>query len=303
MTEAPVDMPEVVRSIVNAHKTDRGALLPILHEIQRQFGGYIDAECVPVVAAELNLSRADVHGVMTFYSDFRSEPGGATTVRMCRAEACQAVGAERLVAHAEQVFGIKVGITDPLSTSDYKARGGLAGLRRALGLHPADVVAEVTESGLRGRGGAGFPAGIKWKTVLDTPGELKFVCCNADEGDSGTFADRMLMEGDPFCLIEGMTIAAHAVGAVEGYLYIRSEYPDAVATMRAAIEIAYGEGWLGENILGSGLRCDLHVRVGAGAYICGEETSMLESLEGKRPMVRSKPPIPAITGLFGNRPW
>jgi formate dehydrogenase iron-sulfur subunit len=193
----------------------------------------------------------------------------------------------------------RVGITDPLSTADYQAHGGLAGLRRALGREPADVVAEVTESGLRGRGGAGFPAGIKWKTVLDTPGELKFVCCNADEGDSGTFADRMLMEGDPFCLVEGMTIAAHAVGASEGYVYIRSEYPNAVATMRAAIGLAYGEGWLGGNILGSGLRFDLHVRVGAGAYICGEETSMLESLEGKRGMVRSKPPIPAITGLFG----
>ncbi|EHR53324.1 NADH:ubiquinone oxidoreductase, NADH-binding (51 kD) subunit [Saccharomonospora marina XMU15] len=193
----------------------------------------------------------------------------------------------------------RVGLTDPLSASDYERFGGLAGLRRALELDPADVVAEVTESGLRGRGGAGFPAGIKWKTVLDTPGELKFVCCNADEGDSGTFADRMLMEGDPFCLIEGMTIAAHAVGAAEGYIYIRSEYPDAVATMRRAIDIAYAHGWLGENILGSGLHFDLFVRVGAGAYICGEETSMLESLEGKRGMVRSKPPIPAITGLFG----
>lgn len=161
------------------------------------------------------------------------------------------------------------------------------------------MVAEVTDSGLRGRGGAGFPAGIKWKTVLDCPGELKFICCNADEGDSGTFADRMLMEGDPFLLIEGMTIAAHAVGAREGYLYIRSEYPDAVATMRAAIDTARDRGWLGTSVLGTPLEFDLHVRVGAGAYICGEETSMLESLEGKRGMVRAKPPIPAIEGLFG----
>lgn len=183
----------------------------------------------------------------------------------------------------------RVGVTDPLSTDDYVAHGGLAGLRAALEREPADVVAEVTDSGLRGRGGAGFPAGIKWKTVLDTPGELKFVCCNADEGDSGTFADRMLMEGDPFCLIEGMTIAAHSVGATEGYIYIRSEYPDAVDTMRAAIDIAYAQGWLGTDILGSGVRFDLSVRVGAGAYICGEETSMLESLEGKRGMVRPKP--------------
>ncbi|WP_329108082.1 NADH-quinone oxidoreductase subunit NuoF [Micromonospora sp. NBC_01699] len=193
----------------------------------------------------------------------------------------------------------RVGVTDPLSPRDYVAHGGLAGLRRALDLSPAEVVAEVTESGLRGRGGAGFPAGIKWKTVLDTPGALKFICCNADEGDSGTFADRMLMECDPFTLIEGMTIAAHAVGASEGYLYVRSEYPDAVRTLRQAIDIARTEGWLGERVLGSDLSFDLFVRVGAGAYICGEETAMLESLEGKRGMVRAKPPIPAITGLFG----
>lgn len=203
------------------------------------------------------------------------------------------------LARQSRVTFARVGITDPLSPEDYERHGGLAGLRKALGLPPADVITEVTDSGLRGRGGAGFPAGIKWKTVHDCADELKFVCCNADEGDSGTFADRMVMEGDPFMLIEGMTIAAHAVGAREGYLYIRSEYPDAVATMRSAIEIAREHGWLGRGILGSALDFDLHVRVGAGAYICGEETSMLESLEGKRGMVRAKPPIPAIEGLFG----
>jgi formate dehydrogenase iron-sulfur subunit len=203
------------------------------------------------------------------------------------------------LARQRRVTFARVGVTDPLSTDDYLEHGGLAGLRAALARDPADVVAEVTASGLRGRGGAGFPAGIKWKTVLDCAEELKFVCCNADEGDSGTFADRMVMEGDPFLLIEGMTIAAHAVGASEGYLYIRSEYPDAVATMRAAIDIAREHGWLGKGILGSALDFDLQVRVGAGAYICGEETSMLESLEGKRGMVRAKPPIPAIEGLFG----
>ena len=193
----------------------------------------------------------------------------------------------------------RVGLIDPLSTEDYERHGGLQGLKRALEIGPEATVAEVTESGLRGRGGAGFPAGIKWKTVAATPGELKFVCCNADEGDSGTFADRMLMEGDPFCLVEGMTIAAFAVGATEGYIYIRSEYPEAVRTFRRAIDIAYARGWLGDDVLGSGLKFDLMVRVGAGAYICGEETSMLESLEGKRGVVRAKPPIPAITGLFG----
>ncbi|MET7438419.1 formate dehydrogenase beta subunit [Streptomyces sp. NPDC005496] len=203
------------------------------------------------------------------------------------------------LARQTRVTFARVGVTDPLSTRDYLDHGGLAGLRAALALAPADVVAEVTRSGLRGRGGAGFPAGIKWKTVLECADELKFVCCNADEGDSGTFADRMVMEGDPFMLIEGMTIAAHAVGASEGYLYIRSEYPDAVATMRAAIGVAREHGWLGRGILGSALDFDLHVRVGAGAYICGEETSMLESLEGKRGTVRAKPPIPAVEGLFG----
>ncbi|MGW4115614.1 formate dehydrogenase beta subunit [Actinosynnema sp. NPDC004786] len=193
----------------------------------------------------------------------------------------------------------RVGVTDPLSPDDFLAHGGTAGLRRALEIGPAATVAEVTDSGLRGRGGAGFPAGVKWRTVADAAGPLKFVCCNADEGDSGTFADRMLLEGDPFCLIEGMTIAAHAVGATEGYVYLRSEYPEAVRTFRRAIEVAYARGWLGDDVLGSGLRFDLMVRVGAGAYICGEETSMLESLEGKRGVVRAKPPIPAITGLFG----
>ncbi|MFD0744508.1 formate dehydrogenase beta subunit [Phytohabitans flavus] len=215
-------------------------------------------------------------------------------------ELCQGV-VDQLPWLADQtrICFARVGITDPLSPEDYLAHGGMAGLRRALARSGGDVVAEVTESGLRGRGGAGFPAGIKWKTVADTPGPDKFVCCNADEGDSGTFADRMLMEGDPFTLVEGMTIAGYAVGAQEGYIYIRSEYPDAVRTMRKAIEIARAQGWLGGDVLGSGVRFDLHVRVGAGAYICGEETAMLESLEGKRGMVRAKPPIPAITGLFG----
>ncbi|MFZ3495987.1 formate dehydrogenase beta subunit [Streptomyces sp. 5.8] len=203
------------------------------------------------------------------------------------------------LARQTRVTFARIGVTDPLSAADYLRHGGLVGLRTALEREPADVVSEVTASGLRGRGGAGFPAGIKWKTVLGCADELKFVCCNADEGDSGTFADRMVMEGDPFMLIEGMTIAAHAVGAAEGYLYIRSEYPDAVATMRAAIVIAREQGWLGKGVLGSALDFDLHVRVGAGAYICGEETSMLESLEGKRGTVRPKPPIPAIEGLFG----
>ncbi len=193
----------------------------------------------------------------------------------------------------------RVGVIDPLSAADYQAHGGIAGLRKALETTPEELVQQVTDSGLRGRGGAGFPAGIKWNTVRKAEGPLKFICANADEGDSGTYADRMLMEGDPFLLIEGMTIAAHAVGATEGYIYIRSEYPDAITTLRSAIEIAYAHGWLGRGILGSDLSFDLFIRVGAGAYICGEETSMLESLEGKRAVVRAKPPLPALEGLFG----
>jgi formate dehydrogenase iron-sulfur subunit len=199
----------------------------------------------------------------------------------------------------QRVSFARVGLVDPTSVSDYEAHGGWAGLRRALGMSPRAVVDEVTESGLRGRGGAGFPAGIKWKTVLETESDQKFVACNFDEGDSGTFADRMIVEGDPFTLVEGMTIAAHAVGATEGYVYVRSEYPHAVAALRRAIDTAYTHGVLGRDILGSGLTFDLHVRVGAGAYICGEESSMLDSLEGRRGEVRAKPPIPAISGLFG----
>jgi formate dehydrogenase iron-sulfur subunit len=193
----------------------------------------------------------------------------------------------------------RVGVVDPASPEDFVAHGGLAGLRRALTMEPAQIVAEIATSGLRGRGGAGFPAGIKWRTALDQGGSPKYIACNADEGDSGTFADRMLIEGDPFTLIEGMIIAAWATRADEGYIYLRSEYPLGAAALQAAIEAARAQGWLGHDILGSGLDFDLHLRVGAGAYICGEETSMLDSLEGKRGTIRPKPPIPAISGLFG----
>lgn len=199
----------------------------------------------------------------------------------------------------ERLTFARCGVTDPLSIEDYRAHGGFEGLTKALAMKPIDIVTEVTTSGLRGRGGAGFPTGIKWKTVHDLSADQKYVCCNADEGDSGTFADRMLMEGDPLCLIEGMTIASIACDATVGYIYIRSEYPHAVAAMRKAIDLATKAGWLGENIQGSGRNFTLHVRVGAGAYICGEETSMLDSIEGKRGLVRYKPPIPAIKGLFG----
>ncbi|MDA8061705.1 MAG: NAD(P)H-dependent oxidoreductase subunit E [Actinomycetota bacterium] len=441
-----------------------GPLLPVLRGLVEELG-YIDPRAVPLVAEALNLSRAEVHGVIGFYADLRREPPGRRVVRVCRAEACQALGAEALLAHAcehlslrvgetapdggvslEQVFCLgncalgpsvmvdgvvvgrvdadrfdelvasgaprhrpgptsgpvrvfvpadsaaravgadavaaalveraggaiglvrngsrgmlwaeplveveladgtrvaygpvapddvdglldaglleggdhplrlgpteqldwlarqqrvtfaRVGVVDPVSTEDYEAHGGLVGLRRALRMEPAEIVAAVTESGLRGRGGAGFPAGIKWSTVADARDEVKYVCANADEGDSGTFADRMLLEGDPLLLVEAMTIAGLAVGATKGFVYIRSEYPDAIGTFSCALAAAGRAGWLGASVLGSGRAFDIEVRVGAGSYICGEETAMLESLEGRRGMVRAKPPLPAVSGLFG----
>ncbi|MFM1750631.1 MAG: hypothetical protein RL658_772 [Actinomycetota bacterium] len=193
------------------------------------------------------------------------------------------------LAKQDRITYKRVGIIDPLSIADYEAHGGFVGLAKAQKLSQAEIIAEVTESGLRGRGGAGFPAGIKWKTVMEAKADQKYICCNADEGDSGTFADRILMEGDPFTLIEGMAIAALAVGATKGFIYIRSEYPAAISQMNKAIEIAAPK-------LGN---FELKVRAGAGSYVCGEETAMLESLEGKRGVVRAKPPLPALEGLFG----
>ena len=199
----------------------------------------------------------------------------------------------------ERLTFARMGLTDPLSLADYQAHEGYAGLRRALALPAAAVVQQVLDAGLRGRGGAAFPAGIKWKTVAALEASQKYVVCNADEGDSGTYSDRMTMEGDPFMLVEGMTIAALATGATEGYVYIRSEYPHAIATMTQAVVLAGAAGFLGHDVLGSGRAFHLHIRKAAGSYVCGEETAMLESLEGKRGIVRAKPPIPAISGLFG----
>ncbi len=199
------------------------------------------------------------------------------------------IAAHPFIASQQRLTFARAGHTRPLSLEDYAATGGWAGLARARTLGADETTAELIQSGLRGRGGAGFPAGIKWRTVAEAPGTRKYVVCNADEGDSGTFADRMLMEGDPFQLIEGMAIAAHAVGAGQGYIYVRSEYPDAIAKLNAAIALS-------ADLIAP---FTLEVRVGAGAYVCGEETSLLNSLEGKRGEVRAKPPLPAIAGLFG----
>jgi len=203
------------------------------------------------------------------------------------------------LASQQRLTFARVGRIDPLDLAAYRAQGGYRGLARALELGPEAIVNEVVESGLRGRGGAAFPTGIKWQTVRKQPPGPRFVACNADEGDSGTFSDRMLMEGDPFALIEGMTIAGVATGATRGFIYLRIEYPHAFEVMGAAIAAARAAGCLGADVLGSGRAFDIEIRLGAGAYICGEETSMLESLEGRRGEVRVRPPLPAERGLFG----
>jgi len=202
----------------------------------------------------------------------------------------------------ERLTFSRIGVIDPWSLDDYLDSDGFKGLGNALDLSGENIIKQVTESGLRGRGGAAFPTGIKWKTALDAPSDVKYVVCNADEGDSGTFSDRMVMEGDPFMLIEGMAIAGLAINAEEGYIYLRSEYPHSHETLIHAIKIAYDKGYLGDDIMGSGRTFHLEVRLGAGAYICGEETALLESLEGKRGMIRPRPPLPAVEGLLTDRP-
>ena len=193
----------------------------------------------------------------------------------------------------------RCGLIDPLSIDDFRKTQGFNAIEKAFEIGAEKVIETVTASGLRGRGGAGFPAGIKWRTAAETPAQQKYIACNADEGDSGTFSDRLLMEGDPLCLIEGMMIAGFAVGANKGYIYLRSEYPLTHSILERAIANARESGWLGENIQGSGFDFDIELHLGAGSYVCGEETAMLESLEGRKGIVRYKPPLPAIEGLFG----
>jgi formate dehydrogenase iron-sulfur subunit len=234
------------------------------------------------------VSASDVDTILKVAAD-----GGAHPLRLGKPEEIPFLKNQTRLTFA------RCGIVDPRSLDDYRANGGYKGLEKALKIDVAAIVEEVTQSGLRGRGGAGFPTGIKWKTVQQTQADQKYIVCNADEGDSGTFADRMIMEGDPFVLIEGMTIAGIAVGATQGYIYIRSEYPHAIAVMNDAIAAARKGGMLGKKVAGSAYAFDLEVRVGAGAYVCGEETSLLDSLEGKRGQVRAKPPLPAHKGLFG----
>jgi formate dehydrogenase iron-sulfur subunit len=234
------------------------------------------------------VSAADVASL--FESDFLA--GGEHRLRLGLADDIPYLRSQQRLTFA------RAGIVDPASLDDYLAHGGYSALRMALERTQSAVIDEIAASGLRGRGGAGFPTGIKWRTVLETAADTKYVVCNGDEGDSGTFSDRMIMEGDPFALLEGMTIAAFAVGATQGFIYVRSEYPDSYRQLGQTLQTARKHGCLGDKILGSSLRFDVELRLGAGAYICGEETAMLESIEGKRGMVRAKPPVPAISGLF-----
>ncbi|MFT6658668.1 formate dehydrogenase beta subunit [Maritalea sp.] len=235
------------------------------------------------------VAKADVASL--FEADFLS--GGV------HAKSVGTVEELPFMADQHRLTFARCGVTDPLSIADYQAHGGLEGVTNAIKLSQSDIVETIKASGLRGRGGAGFPAGIKWDTVQSAQADQKYIVCNADEGDSGTFADRMIMEGDPLLLIEGMVIAGLGVGATKGYIYLRSEYPIAARILNEAIEVAKANKLLGDDVLGSGKAFELTVFIGAGAYICGEETSLLESLEGKRGVVRAKPPLPALEGLFG----
>ena len=258
----------------------RGALwLETLVEIQTPYGRIAYGPVTPEDVASL------------FDADFLN--GGQHRLALGKTDQI------KWLANQDRVTFARVGIIDPLSLDAYCAHGGLVGLRKALELSSEELISEVTDSGLRGRGGAAFPAGIKWRTAAQATSDQKYICCNADEGDSGTFADRMLIEGDPFTLIEGMTIAGIAVGATQGIVYLRSEYPYAIATLQKAIDIARADSWLGKSVFGSAHSFDIQIRIGAGSYVCGEETAMLESIEGKRGVVRAKPPLPAIEGLFG----
>src|SRR5690242_11683978 len=282
---------EVAHAIAR-EATARGLELQLIRNGSR--GAYWLEPLVEVASARGRIAygpvgAADVPAL--FDADFLN--GGAHPLSLGLSDAIPWFASQQRLTFA------RVGIVDPASVADYVIHGGYQGLRRALAMSPEAVVETIIASGLRGRGGAAFPTGIKWKTVLEQAAGQKYVTCNADEGDSGTFSDRMLMEGDPLSLIEGMTIAGLAVGATQGYIYLRAEYPHAHGALTQAIAAAYQARYLGADVMGSGKRFDLEVRLGAGAYICGEETSMLESLEGRRGEVRVRPPLPAIKGLFG----
>jgi formate dehydrogenase iron-sulfur subunit len=273
---------DAVAAAIAAEAARRGAEIRLVRNGSR--GLFWLEPLVEVVTGEGRIAYGPVAA-----SDVNGLFGAGFLAGRAHAPRLGAVEAIPFLARQRRIATRRIGLVDPRSLADYLAHGGGAGLARARAMAPADIVRAVTDSGLRGRGGAAFPTGIKWRTVLDTAAARKYVVCNADEGDSGSYADRLLMEGDPFCLLEGMAIAGLAVGATMGYLYVRSEYPHAQAALNAALAVA-GD-WLGDF--------RVEVRRAAGSYVCGEETALLESIEGRRGIVRAKPPLPAIAGLFG----
>jgi len=232
-----------------------------------------------------NVDLSDLTTIEDFFIDFnKREPFDIQSIDFIKKQ-------NRLVFS-------RIGHHDPLDIDSYKNTKGYKSLLNSLKIGPQETINTIKRSGLTGRGGAAFPTGIKMQTVFDQDNPIKYLACNADEGDGGTFSDRLVMESDPFSLIEGMTIAAYAVGASKGYIYLRSEYPLAKTFLLQAIEIAIENNFLGKNIQNSDFDFNIDLRIGAGSYVCGEETAMMESIEGRRGLVRSKPPLPAISGLF-----
>jgi len=363
MAGNPPVSPDLSAFLIENSSRGREMLLPALLEAQK-IHDYIPEGSAAAISSSLNVSLADIYGVIEFYSMLSSEPRAETSIRICTTPSCASQGSGDVVAEVCQHLGVGIGEAtvdgryiveeveclglcdhapgvlvgtdmvgnatlekifnpeahprseiygepkylmarsgkiDPLSTTEFQEQGGFSGLQSALQCSPDEVIQLVTESGLTGRGGAGFPTGLKWTSCAEVDQEPKYLVCNEDESEPGTFKDRALIEGDPFTIIEGMAIAAYAVGIQKGFLYIRGEYSHSQEVIQKALEIAAREGFLGKNILGSGFDFEIELRSGAGAYICGEETALFESIEGKRGFPRVKPPFPTTHGLF-NQP-
>jgi NADH-quinone oxidoreductase subunit F len=316
----------------------RDALLPALHEAH-DAAGWLAPEVLDAIADRLGLGRAEVFGVASSYASFAFSPRPRRLRRVCTDVMCAAAGAEPpdpdapgvvaspCLGRCEQAPAVldteggravapvapapvpqpvaartllrRVGVVDPASLADYRAHGGYAALAHAGRIGPAAVRAAVTASGLTGRGGAAFPAGRKWEAVAVATGVPKYVVANADESEPGTFKDRVVLEHDPFAVVEAMTVGGYAVGAEIGYVYVRDEYPEAIDRLEHAIAAAETAGLLGTDVAGLGVPFRIEVRRGAGAYVCGEETALFASIEGFRGEPRTKPPYPVDAGLFG----
>ncbi len=244
----------------------------------------------------VTLGRLDPNNVLPLVEEYRSGQFPSSNVILA---AHHEASRNELLANQKRIVLQNCGVIDPLAIEDYEARGGYLALRKALALTPEEIIAEVKDSGLRGRGGAGFSTGLKWTFAAAAKSNKKYVICNADEGDPGAFMDRSVLEGDPHKILEGMIIGAFAMGADEGYIYCRAEYPLAIAHLKVAIAAAEERNYLGKNILGTDFSFELHIKEGAGAFVCGEETALMQSIEGKRGMPTIRPPFPAASGLWG----